>query len=419
MSSNPSLRYQVYYTTEDKTPIIVPRSSVVTTSGDIVYIGKNRLEYGEVFNENVLHLLENFAAPEDPSKPGFPQLSAVIAPLLSKPTVGQVWFNKTKQSPAVWNGISWIGFEQNDIVAGNSGVVIHGQQLPRPVSMTDNYTYDYSECSWVVSPFGFSEPQRIIFLSCFTDAQARVTMQYRRAGDPALINGYATYQIVGIRDTKNHGSPAPTPNVPGLTPTPTVTPTLTPSRTPGTSPTITPTVTRTPGQTRSATPTPTVTRTETPVPSISRTNTPTPTPTPTITATITPSLPPPIYVDIYNQTKSVTIGQGSLMNVGYSVLNTGIIIVYDSDGMTVPSQWLYNDDPANYSVRATLTSSNITPTGIFDAWLNTATNRTWEISTTASTPPGIYTATFAIEIHRNVDDFIMDTCVVTLTVVVQ
>lgn len=400
MSSNPSLRYQVYYTKEDKTPIIIPRSSVVTTSGDIVYIGKNRLEYGEVFNENVLHLLEHYAAPEDPNKAGFPLLSSVISPLLSKPTVGQIWYNKTKGSPAVWNGINWIGFEQSDTVSGNSGVVLHGQQLPRPVSV-DGYTYDYSECSWVVSPFGFSEPERIIFLSCYTDSQARVNMQYRRSGNSALLNGYATYQIIGIRDTKNHGIPFPTPNVPGLTPTPTVTPMVTPSRTPGVSPTVTPTVTRTPGQTRSATPTPTVTRTETPVPSISRTNTPTPTPTPTITATITPSLPPQIYVDIYDQNVSRSTP------IGYSVLNTGIVIVYDQDGMNVPSQWLFNDDPANYSVRATLISGT-TPTGIMDAWLNCATNRTWELVSS--------TSTFLIEIMRNVDNFIMDTCTVTLTV---
>lgn len=400
MSSNPSLRYQVYYTKEDKTPIIIPRSSVVTTSGDIVYIGKNRLEYGEVFNENVLHLLEHYAAPEDPNKAGFPWLSSVIAPLLSKPTIGQIWYNKTKGSPAVWNGISWIGFEQSDTVSGNSGVVLHGQKLPRPVSV-DGYTYDYSECSWVVSPFGFSEPERIIFLSCYTDSQARVNMQYRRAGNPVLLNGYATYQIIGIRDTKNHGVPFPTPNVPGLTPTPTMTPMVTPSRTPGVSPTVTPTVTRTPGQTRSATPTPTVTRTETPVPSISRTNTPTPTPTPTITATITPSLPPPTYVDIYDQNVSRSTP------IGYSVLNTGIVIVYDQDGMNVPSQWLFNDDPANYSVRATLISGT-TPTGIMDAWLNCATNRTWELASS--------TSTFLIEIMRNVDNFIMDTCTVTLTV---
>lgn len=413
--SNPSLRYQVYYTTEDKTPIIVPRSTVVSNSGDVVFIGKNKLEYGEVFNTNVLHLLEHFACPEDTNKPGFPLLSRVAAPLLSKPTIGQIWYNKTRDIPHVWDGTKWISFESNNTVAGNSGVIFHGQQLPRPVSAVDGYVFDYSECSWSVSPFGFSEPERIVFLSCYTDSTSRVNMQYRRAGNVALINGYANYQIIGIKDTGSHGVPFPTPNVPGLTPTPTVTPTITPTGTPRVTTSVTPTVTRTPGQTRSATPTPTVTRTETPLPSITRTNTPTPTPTPTITPTITPSLPPPIYVDIYDQNVLRTVPTPGTLTVGYSVLNTQIIIVYDSDGFNVPSQWLYNDDPAKYSVRATMLSGNVTPTGIFDSWLNCATNRTWEI-VNPNTAPGTYTATFRIEIHRNVDEFIMDVCQVTLQV---
>lgn len=399
MSINPNLRYQVYYTTEDKTPINIPRSSVVNSSGDIVFIGKNRVEYGEVFNENILHLLENYAAPEDPLKPGFPELSSVIMPLLSNPTIGQVWFNKTKKTPYAWNGKNWISFEVNGTVAGNSGVMQDGHQIPRPVS-SDGYTFRYDECSWVVSPFGFTAPERITFLSCYTDSDAKVTMQYRRAGDPSLLTGYATYQILGIRDSRNNGVPAPTPNVPGLTPTPTVTPTRTPSNTPRASVTVTPTMTRTPGQTRSATPTPTVTRTETPVPSITRTNTPTPTPTPTITATVTPSGPLPIYVDIYDQNVS---GTGP---VGYSVLNTMMVVVYNQDGMNVPSQWLFNDDPAKYSVRATPMSGSV-PSGIFDAWLNCATNRTWELASG--------TATFRIEIMRNVDNYIMDSCIVVLT----
>lgn len=416
--SNPSLRYQVYYTTEDKTPIAVPRSSVVNTAGDIVFIGKNRVEYGEVFNENVVHLLENFAVEEDPAKPGNPALTSVIAPMLSRPTIGQVWYNKTKKVHFVWDGTKWISFEEEDVVAGNSGVIFHGQQLPRPVSDTDNYTYDYSECSWVVSPFGFTEPQRIIFLSCYTDSTSRVNMQYRQAGNPALLNGYATYQILGIRDTKNHGVPFPTPNVPGLTPTPTVTPSVTPSRTPALSPTITPTITRTPGQTRSATPTPTVTRTETPLPSITRTNTPTPTPTPTITPTITPSKPAPIYVDIRDVVASDTVNTSGAGKAGYSILQNLLSLTYNSQGMQVPTQWLYNDDPANYSVRATLQNGNVTPAGDFDSWLNCALDRNWEVTNQVGTP-GTYTATIRIEIQRDADDFVMDTCIVTLTVTVQ
>ena len=287
--SNPSLRYQVYYTTEDKTPIIVPRSSVVTDAGDVVFIGKNRLEYGEVFNTNTVHLLEHFAVDENPTTPDTPNLNSVIAPLLAEPTIGQIWYNKTRKVPYVWNGAYWISIERSDMVSGNSGVIFHGQQLPRPISESDGYTYPYTECSWVVSPFGFAETDRLSFLSCYTDSQARVNMQFRRVGAPGLTNGYATYQIIGIRNTINHGVPFPTPNVPGLTPTPTVTPTLTPTRTPMATLTMTPTRTRTPGPTRSATPTPTISSTATPQPTLTVTPTPTPTITPTITPTVTPS----------------------------------------------------------------------------------------------------------------------------------
>ena len=99
MSINPALRYQVYYTTQDKTPIIIPRSSLVSDYGDVVFIGKNKLEYGEVFNANVLHILENFACPEDPTNPGNPLLSVTFGPLLSNPSQGQIWHNKTINAP--------------------------------------------------------------------------------------------------------------------------------------------------------------------------------------------------------------------------------------------------------------------------------------------------------------------------------
>lgn len=386
---------------------------------DITFIGKNRLEYGEVFNNNLLHLLEHFASPEDPTAPGTPHLAAVVSPLLQRPTVGQIWYNKTKKRPYVWNGRKWISFEQNDVAAGNSGVIFHLQQIPKPVSQNDGYVYDYSECSWVVSPFGLTESDRIVYMSCYTDAEARVYMQYRRAGNPALTDGYASYQIIGIRDTANHGVPFPTPNVPELTPTPTLTPTMSRTSTPPVSPTVTPTLTRTPGQTRSATPTPTITRTETPVPSVTRTETPTPTPTPTVTATVTPSRPAPIYVDIYDQDIMTTVNEGGDGLVGYTVLNTGNVIVYDSNGMNIPSQWLFNDDPVFYSIRLTQIDGDLSPsTGFLDAWLNLATNRAWEIRV-ENAEVGTYTARFLVEIKRNVDNFIMDTCEISLTIIVQ
>ena len=38
-------------------------------STDLTLIGKNSSAYGELFNENFVHILENFASTSSPSKP--------------------------------------------------------------------------------------------------------------------------------------------------------------------------------------------------------------------------------------------------------------------------------------------------------------------------------------------------------------
>lgn len=337
---NPFLRYQINYTVVDRNPIIVPRSSVVDNAVDVVLIGKNRLEYGEIFNTNVLHLLENFAAPEDPENPGNPYFEVIVAPLLQHPTMGQVWYNKTSKNVFVWNGGKWEEVGPKDHVSGNSGVIAHGQQLPRPEDSQGGF-YDYEECSWVVSPFGMIDSDRIVTINCYADANAVVTMEYQRANDISLSYGLANYQIIAIEDNNNLGvvpSPSATPGLtPTATPTPTssptptvtvtqglsptvtptsgitatATPTVTPGLSPTGSPTATPTVTpglssgwvppptptptttlyptKTPGHTVTASVTPAVTLTNTPTISVTPTLTATNTPTPTVTPTVTPS----------------------------------------------------------------------------------------------------------------------------------
>jgi hypothetical protein len=82
-------------------------------------------------------------------------------------------------------------------------------------------------------------------MECYTDSEARVTMEYEVSGD--MIPGFANYLIIGIKGNVNAGrEPAPTPTVgvtPTTTPTPFVTPSVTPTQT--VTPTITPTITPT------------------------------------------------------------------------------------------------------------------------------------------------------------------------------
>lgn len=286
---NPLLRYQINYTIADRSPIVIPRSTIVDTAGDISFIGKNRVEYGEIFNTNILRLLERFAAPEDPDNPGNPYLESVMVPMLSRPVLGQIWFNKTQSQPFVWNGSEWLGVSPFNLVAGNSGVIFHGQQIPQPVDLEGN-PYDYSECVWHVAPFGSIDTERIVYMACYTDSNGVVTMEYLRSGDTTPSTGYVNYQIMGIRGNSNNGEPGMPPDPPWMTPTPT--PTQSVTMPPSATPTPTAAPTRTPGHTVTASVTPTVTRSPTPPPSATPSITASTTPTPTVTPTVTPSSVP-------------------------------------------------------------------------------------------------------------------------------
>lgn len=308
--------YVIYYTNLDKGTIQIQKSALITDKLDIALIGKTRLEYGEIFNENLLHVLEHFACPEEPGNPGFPDLNRAYGTLLENPTAGQMWYNKTQNKPFVYTSIgTWRALSSINDIGGNSGVIAHGQFLPMPIGQ-DGYNFTIDECTWTVSPFNI--PSEIDFMHCFSDPVARVTMQYRLEGQIALNDGYANYQIIGIRNNTNIGTiDCQSSQAPTSTPISSLTPTPTPTMTVTITPTITPTVTVT--ATATITPTPTLsatpdvsltpTPTNTPQPTGTPTNTPTQTVTPTATVTpsvtVTPSITPSI-------TPSTPVNDGSI-----------------------------------------------------------------------------------------------------------
>ena len=51
------------------TTIAVVEDGTIDTTTDIKLIGKNYAGYGEVQNENLVHMLEHFSSPSAPPKP--------------------------------------------------------------------------------------------------------------------------------------------------------------------------------------------------------------------------------------------------------------------------------------------------------------------------------------------------------------
>lgn len=194
--------YVINRTDSNKASVNVEEKTV-NVNFPIALFGRQKLKYGEQMNENILHLLENFACPEDSGSPGNPDLSVALDNTLQNAIDGQLWFNSTDELIYVRSNGEWVALSLFGEVAANFGTISHGQQLPLPVS-NSGYVFTYDECAWIVAPYTY--PDEIEFMRCFSDTNdSTVTMQYSVLGDPTLINGQANYMIVGIRDNNNIG----------------------------------------------------------------------------------------------------------------------------------------------------------------------------------------------------------------------
>lgn len=240
--------YTLHHTNKNLPTIDIDEQNI-DQSTDITFFGRKRLRYGEEMNQNILHLLEHFACPELADKPGIPDLSIASEnqisgfDYLARPVNGQLWYNSSQECLFVYDSVlyTWKPLGMLDDIAANWGIIYNGQQLPRPVSNNTGHVFDYSECSWIVSPYQF--PTNIDYMLCNTDQNALVVSLYKPTSETEPYEGFANYLIIGIRDNINLGTLAP---VPSPTPTPSITSTVTPTAnlpTPTPSPNVTPTPT--------------------------------------------------------------------------------------------------------------------------------------------------------------------------------
>lgn len=201
--------YKVHHTIPSLEPISINEQEIDNSTA-LTLFGRKRLAYGKELNQNLLRLLESFSCPElASSDPAVPDLDAAADPtIFANPIPGQMWFNSTptKELLNVWNGTIWVPQARFGDIAANWGVIASGGQIPLPVSPSGR-TYDYSECSWIVSPYGY--PNTIDYMQCFTDESANVTMEYSLEGSASIVAGLANYIIVAIPDNVNVGELLP------------------------------------------------------------------------------------------------------------------------------------------------------------------------------------------------------------------
>jgi hypothetical protein len=257
--------YKLKYTDSALTPITVPRRVFVSDIIDITLIGKRTLEYGEILNDNVVHLMEHFACHALSTDINVPDPASMAGRYLETPSVGQLWYNLTADSLYSWVGTKWNAIHSFSSISGNSGFIYDGDTVPIPLDFHGN-THDINDCVINIAPAMVTA--NIESFICEVSPSGVVTCKFTPIGD-VQRSGIASYVILCNGANKSPVTPTPTPSVTpnaSMTPTPTVTRTVTRTITPTITPTITASSTASPTVTVTPTVTPTITPTPTPLP---------------------------------------------------------------------------------------------------------------------------------------------------------
>ncbi len=102
MASTFTIKYTSTGSSGGKTSFSINPGAVDTTTS-LLLPGDGKTNYGEFFNENLVHMLENFAGTTSPINP----------------TSGQLWYNPTSTSISVYNGSNWLTLASNQYTSVN------------------------------------------------------------------------------------------------------------------------------------------------------------------------------------------------------------------------------------------------------------------------------------------------------------
>jgi hypothetical protein len=132
-------------------PLLNLDDSVLDTSRSVGLVGRNYVGYGEVQNENFLHLMENFANNNPPPRP----------------LAGQNWFDTLNKQLKIYDGNSWK-------IVGSAEVLVEEPALPNTGSLwfkiPSNILYIFDGEQWqIIGPesaegFGVTRFQSTVLL---------------------------------------------------------------------------------------------------------------------------------------------------------------------------------------------------------------------------------------------------------------
>ena len=171
-----------------------------TTATDLTLVGRTR-EYGEVYDENILHLLENFASPEVADTLSQSIFHAVPEVLIN-PIDGQTWFNNSRKLNYTYFRGRWLPQAYVGHAAANWGTVVNGTALPRPVG-SDGYVFPYSECAWVIAPAYIPAEHR--GMTCTVNATTGVVTANYWNNSGVVTPFEVFYHIIGVRSNNYLG----------------------------------------------------------------------------------------------------------------------------------------------------------------------------------------------------------------------
>ena len=97
--------------------IAVVQDGTVDSTTDIKLVGKNYAGFGEIINENFVHLLESFSGANQPPNP----------------LAGQVWYNTAYGRAYVYHDSFWVEFSPGFVGPAGSSVV---NIVPAPATST-------------------------------------------------------------------------------------------------------------------------------------------------------------------------------------------------------------------------------------------------------------------------------------------